>query len=127
MNKKVLPTPQLKQGGELLLLNLTSPPPAPIHLWVRVLDSAPPTPPNKRATSLPLSAKQFLSAKEVGRLLGIGERTVWRHRQAGRLPTPLIVGGRTLWHQADIEEWIRDQKCAAANQRRPPRHNKQKG
>lgn len=119
--------PELKKGGDLLRLNLTAVPPTPIHLWVRVMDSAPPAPSSKSVNSLSPSAKHLLSAKEVARVLGIGERTVWRHRQAGQLPPPLIVGGRTLWHRPDIEEWIREQKRAAAHQRHLPHHNKHKG
>lgn len=121
------PKPTLTKNGELLLLNLTEPPPAPIHLWVRVTDSAPPAPPSKPTNSVAPREKQLLSAEEVAQVLGIGERTVWRHRQAGRLPPPLAVGGRTLWHRADIEDWIREKKRAAANQRPSTRHNKHRG
>lgn len=98
----------------------------PTCRWIRVDAAALPF---TRSTTAPpaVAEKNFLAATDVARLLGIGERTVWRHRQAGRLPPPLVVGGRTLWHRADIEEWIREQKRAAANQRRSPRYNKQKG
>jgi predicted DNA-binding transcriptional regulator AlpA len=95
--------------------------------WLRVRPVALPSTPSSPYHRPSVADKNFLTAVDVARLLGIGERTVWRHRQAGRLPPPLAVGGRTLWHRADIEDWIREKKHAAANQRRSTRHNKHKG
>ena len=49
----------------------------------------------------------LLSVADVARLLGgVGERTVWRWADSGRMPRPLRVGGRRLWRRHEIQRWV---------------------
>ena len=56
--------------------------------------------------------KLLLSANDVGRILGIGLSTVWRHHSAGRLPLPVHLGGATRWRKDELESWV-DLGCPA--------------
>ncbi len=50
----------------------------------------------------------LLSAKDAGRLLGIGERFVWAMHSSGELgPLPIRLGKRTLWSRIELTEWVR--------------------
>jgi predicted DNA-binding transcriptional regulator AlpA len=61
-----------------------------------------PTPPqNGRAEE-----RELLTAADVARMLAIGERSVWRKAQDGRLPPPIKVGGSTRWAKTSIRDWI---------------------
>jgi excisionase family DNA binding protein len=48
----------------------------------------------------------LIDVREVANLTSLGDRTVWRLAQSGRLPLPLKVGGRRLWSRLAIEKWI---------------------
>ena len=48
----------------------------------------------------------LLTAKELGRLLGVALCTVWTWNAAGRIPLPLRIGGTTRWRRREIEQWI---------------------
>ncbi|HUY90660.1 MAG TPA: helix-turn-helix domain-containing protein [Pirellulales bacterium] len=48
----------------------------------------------------------LLSAEEVGRLLGISTRTVWRMLSAGEIPPPIKIGGLTKWRREEIQAMI---------------------
>lgn len=48
----------------------------------------------------------LLSAEEVGRLLGISTRTVWRMLSADEIPTPIKVGALTKWRREEIQAMI---------------------
>ena len=48
----------------------------------------------------------LLSAKAVGRMLGISSRTVWRRNSAREIPAPVKVGGLTMWRRNEIEAKI---------------------
>lgn len=49
---------------------------------------------------------ELLSVEEVGRMLGISSRTVWRRVSAGEIPEPIKVGGSTKWRRTDIQAMI---------------------
>jgi len=51
--------------------------------------------------------QEFLRAKEVANLLGIGESSVWRHTKEGRLPKPIKISSRTtVWRYSELMEHI---------------------
>lgn len=127
MKEELYPSPESSQANDPLAFALIAALNAPIRRWIRVQNSTPPTAPPRPPHSPPPDEKNFLSAEEVAGLLNIGVRTVWRHRQAGKIPPPISIGGLTKWQRLDIEDWIRDQKSGAARPRNSRNHNKQKG
>jgi predicted DNA-binding transcriptional regulator AlpA len=43
----------------------------------------------------------------ISKLLGLGERTVWRMLSAGAIPAPLRLGAKiTRWRADEFREWI---------------------
>jgi len=48
----------------------------------------------------------LLSAEEVGRLLGVSTRTIWRMLSAGEIPAPVKLGGLTKWRREEIQAMI---------------------
>lgn len=57
----------------------------------------------------------LLTAEDVGHLLQVSERSVWRWLSAGKIPEPVKIGGSTRWRRGDVQEWI-ERGC-------PARHN----
>lgn len=49
----------------------------------------------------------LITADEVATMIGISTRTLWRLLSAGKLPTPVRIGGSTRWQRDAIREWIR--------------------
>ena len=54
----------------------------------------------------------LISDKQVGRILGMSRRTVWRRNSAGEIPAPVKEGGRTVWRRTEIEAMIEEMKPA---------------
>lgn len=50
---------------------------------------------------------ELLRAPEVGELLRVCERTVWRLRSAGLLPQPIRVGRSARWTRESVLQFIR--------------------
>jgi predicted DNA-binding transcriptional regulator AlpA len=50
---------------------------------------------------------RLLTAKQLGRLLGLSERTIRRHDAAGLVPRPLSIGGAVRWRADEIDAWIK--------------------
>lgn len=48
----------------------------------------------------------LVTADELGSMLKISTRTLWRMRSAGKLPQPIRVGGSIRWRASDIEAWV---------------------
>ncbi|MHC4947205.1 MAG: helix-turn-helix transcriptional regulator [Planctomycetota bacterium] len=48
----------------------------------------------------------LLDVRAVARLLGLGERTIWRMAGSGEMPAPLRFGRRRLWHRPTLERWL---------------------
>jgi excisionase family DNA binding protein len=51
-------------------------------------------------------APELLTTAEAARLLGIGERTLWRHSRSGAAPAPVTIGGAVRYRRSQILEWI---------------------
>lgn len=49
---------------------------------------------------------ELLTVGEVAKRLRIGQRTVYRWADRGRIPRPLKLGALVRWRQSEIEEWI---------------------
>jgi len=47
-----------------------------------------------------------VDAKRLATLLTCGVRTVRTLDAAGKLPTPLRLGGRVVWRRAEIKAWV---------------------
>lgn len=48
----------------------------------------------------------LLTAADVASLLKVSKRTLWRMQSAGRLPSPIRIGGIVRWRLVEVEEWI---------------------
>ena len=53
---------------------------------------------------------ELLRPREAAELLGIGERTLWRHSRCGIAPRPVAVGGTTRYVRAETMEGNTDAK-----------------
>jgi predicted DNA-binding transcriptional regulator AlpA len=51
---------------------------------------------------------RLVDVPEIARQLGVCARTVWRLRDAGKMPPEVRVVGRVKWSSEDIDQWIRD-------------------
>jgi predicted DNA-binding transcriptional regulator AlpA len=49
---------------------------------------------------------ELLSDTEVGEILGVSARTVWRMLATNELPPPIKISGLTKWRRSDIEAMI---------------------
>ena len=59
-----------------------------------------------KATEKPERPPLLVDVKEVARLLGVGERTVWSKVASGAMPQPVRIGKLCRWVRTDIEEWV---------------------
>ncbi len=48
----------------------------------------------------------LLTTREAARLLGIGERTLWRHSRDGVAPAPRKIGGTVRYSRSEVLDWI---------------------
>lgn len=48
----------------------------------------------------------LLDARAVANLLACAPRTVWRMRDAGKMPRPVRLGSLVRWRRDDIHAWI---------------------
>jgi predicted DNA-binding transcriptional regulator AlpA len=59
-------------------------------------------------SSLPQAADtpQLIEATEVAKILGISPRTIWRLKDAGKVPNPISIGSMVRWRRDEITDWI---------------------
>lgn len=48
----------------------------------------------------------LLKAKEVGQMLGLSKRQIFRHRDSGKIPAPVQVGGSIRWIESELNRWV---------------------
>ncbi len=48
----------------------------------------------------------MIDAEAVAKLLSVSNRTVFRLRDAGKMPAPVKLGSRTVWRREAIEQWV---------------------
>ena len=53
-----------------------------------------------------MNSPVLVTAKELSAMLSVSVRTIWRMRDAGRLPAPITIGSCVRWQTATIEEWV---------------------
>ena len=51
-------------------------------------------------------APQLIEATEVAKMLGISPRTIWRLKDAGKVPNPISIGSMVRWRREEISDWI---------------------
>jgi predicted DNA-binding transcriptional regulator AlpA len=49
---------------------------------------------------------QLLTAKELGVLLSLSKRQIFRLNSCGKIPKPVRIGGSVRWISAEISAWI---------------------
>lgn len=54
----------------------------------------------------PADEAALLRPTDFARLLAVSLRTLWRLRSAGRLPSPIRLGGSIRWSRTEVEAWI---------------------
>jgi predicted DNA-binding transcriptional regulator AlpA len=55
----------------------------------------------------PTAGVLLLDLHEVGRMLGVSGRCVWKYMETGRMPPPIRIGGKLKkWRAAEIREWV---------------------
>lgn len=52
-----------------------------------------------------MTETQLLSAKQLGLLLALSKRQIFRLHSAGKLPKPLRIGGAVRWRVSDVALW----------------------
>ena len=57
---------------------------------------------DNQTTVLPI----LVNARELAKMLAIGERTLWRLLASGKLVEPVKIGGATRWRVDEVEAWI---------------------
>lgn len=62
----------------------------------------------------------LLRPKEVAERLGVSRSTLWRMRDAGKLPRPLRIGACVRWSKKALDEWI-ENGCPSLDGRIPKR------
>jgi predicted DNA-binding transcriptional regulator AlpA len=53
---------------------------------------------------------QLLTAKQLGLLLALSKRQIFRLHSCGKLPRSLRIGGSIRWKSSDISDW-QDMNC----------------
>jgi excisionase family DNA binding protein len=51
---------------------------------------------------------ELLTTAQAARLLGLGERTFWRHSRSGTAPAPVTIGGTVRYRRAELLAWVAD-------------------
>jgi excisionase family DNA binding protein len=66
--------------------------------------------PQKRAP-----IERLLTVQELGEMLGIPVKTVYRWRHRGEGPPPIRVGRFLRYDPADVSRWLDQRKAASVN------------
>ena len=55
-----------------------------------------------------LTSEQLaVGAKQLGKMLGLSERTIRQLDAGGKIPRPVTIGARSVrWSIAEIEDWL---------------------
>jgi excisionase family DNA binding protein len=53
---------------------------------------------------------ELITAVQFAQLLNVSERTLYRLKSTGKLPSPIALGGLVRWRLAEVHQWI-DQGC----------------
>ncbi len=61
-------------------------------------------------TAVTTQQNQLLTAKDLGKLLSLSKRQVFRLNSCGKLPRSVKIGGSVRWKLIDIADW-QDMNC----------------
>ena len=50
----------------------------------------------------------LINVKQVGKILGVSPRSVWRLLSEGRIVSPVRLNGAVRWRREELERWIGD-------------------
>ena len=53
-----------------------------------------------------MTNNQLMTAKQLGVLLALSKRQVFRLNACGKIPKPIRIGGSVRWSTETISEWI---------------------
>jgi predicted DNA-binding transcriptional regulator AlpA len=57
-------------------------------------------------SEIPAAETILLTLRQAAGLLGLGERTLWRHSRSGLAPGPVKIGGAVRYRRAELVAWI---------------------
>ena len=49
---------------------------------------------------------QLLTAKDLGKMLSLSKRQVFRLNSCGKIPAPIRIGGSVRWSEQEISDWL---------------------
>lgn len=49
---------------------------------------------------------QMVTANQLGDMLGVSQRHIWRMKALGKLPMAVQIGRCVRWYLKDIERWL---------------------
>lgn len=61
---------------------------------------------NEQQKQITSSNCQLITAKQLGLLLALSKRQVFRLNACGKIPNPIRIGGAVRWDFQTISEWI---------------------
>ena len=86
-----------------VLPSLLRPNPFPLSLFHAHVFRARPMP----AAAMQITPSLMIDAAEFARLLSVSKPTIWRMRDDGRLPPPIVLTSQCLrWRRDVVLEWI---------------------
>ena len=50
--------------------------------------------------------EQLLVASDVGEMLSLSKRQIFRLNSSGKIPTPVKIGGSTRWMESQLSAWL---------------------
>lgn len=50
---------------------------------------------------------QLLTAKQLGGMLRLSKRQIFRLNSCGKIPAPVRIGGAVRWSEDEIIEWLK--------------------
>lgn len=54
----------------------------------------------------PRASYPSLTTRQVAERLGCSQDTIWRLLRLGKAPASYVIGGRRLWKETDVLDWI---------------------
>ena len=76
-------------------------PPKPHYTKIKLLKQQPPIPPEPAATDRLLTKRDLLDRVRLSYV------QIWKLMRAGTFPRSRAVGGKLVWLESEINEWIR--------------------
>ena len=52
------------------------------------------------------TTEKLLRAVDVGRILNLSKRQIFRLNSSGKIPAPIRIGGAVRWAESAIAEWL---------------------